>query len=299
MKRITKVGVIANVSKPEAIATLRQLVSLLRARNIRVVAEIKTAPVCGCPISAKPLSNLARSVDVLAAIGGDGTMLRVARGIDGLPTPIFGINLGGLGFLTTTASQDLPQSVGALLAGKFRLTDRSMIEARVVRNGKRAWERRALNDIVLARGATARIVRIEVRVDDELLGDYLCDGLIFSTPTGSTAYSLSAGGPIVTPTARAMIIAPICPHAISNRPVVVGADAEMTARLSRTGHKAHPDRHASDLILSVDGQEQIKLSPRDEVRLRTAKPTVRLITLPGHSFLEVLRRKLHWRGAYV
>lgn len=294
-QQIKTIGIVASDRKPEAEFALRQLLLLLPAR-LRVMLEIHAARLLGR--YGQPLAALIRRADVLVAFGGDGTILRLAREIAGAPIPILGVNLGGLGFLTAVPTEELPAAIEAVLGGQYGISERAMLEARILRGGKIVWRRLALNDVVLARGAVSRIVRVEVRVDGEMLGDYLCDGMIFSTATGSTAYSLSAGGPIVSPHARVILITPICPHAISNRPVIVSAQHEIAARLSHEGHKAARGR-AAQLIVTVDGQEQIVLGRGGEVRVRKASKPVRLVTLRGRSFYDVLRQKLHWRGAHV
>ncbi len=298
-KKVHKVGVIANVGKPDAMGVLRQLMTLLRMRHIDFEMEARTARLIGDSARGKALRTLGGCTDLLVALGGDGTILRIARELGEVATPILGVNLGGLGFLTSVPAGRIGSALDALLEGRFSISERTTLEASIVRAGKKIWRRSALNDCVLARGAISRIVRIEVCVDRELLSDYLCDGLIFATPTGSTAYSMSAGGPIVSPKTSAILITPICPHTLSNRPVIVSAEREVTAKLSPVGHKANTRSRRSELILTVDGQEQVKLLSDDEVRVHTSAQVVRLVALKGYSFFEVLRQKLQWRGAHV
>lgn len=232
---------------------------------------------------------LAREVDLLLVFGGDGTMLRAARDIAGSKTPLLGVNIGGLGFLTAVPSERLDHALEELWAGKFKYESRALIEASGRCNGKQV-KHCALNDIVISRGALSRLISLDVSVNGELITRYRCDGLIVSSPTGSTAYSLAAGGAVVLPTAEVFALTPICPHALSNRSIILPLNSTIRIKAMNP---------APATLLSVDGEVVADLDAHDEVTVRRSRSVVRLVNLAGNSFLEALRRKLQWRGAYV
>jgi len=230
---------------------------------------------------------LARAVDLLLIFGGDGTILRVARQIAGSPTPILGINIGSLGFLTAVPSDALEAALQVVWKGGFNFESRSLIHATGDCNGQKLDET-ALNDIVISRGNTSRLIELDVHVNGAPLTRYRCDGLIISSPTGSTAYGLAAGGAVVFPTANVMCLTPICPHTLSNRPLIL----PLTALLQVTVISERPET-----ILSSDGQIAKTLAVGDKLTIRRSRRVVRLVQLAGTSFCETLRKKLHWRGA--
>lgn len=235
------------------------------------------------------ISTLARKADLLLVFGGDGTMLRAARDIAGFNTPMLGINIGGLGFLTAVPSGELADALKKIWKGEFKYESRVLIEVSGRCNGK-AVRKTALNDIVVSRGAVSRLISLDVSVDGELITRYRCDGLIVSSPTGSTAYSLAAGGAVVLPAAEVFALTPICPHALSNRSIILPLASTIRVKA------VNP---LSATILSVDGQVVAELEEGDEVTIRRSRHAIRLVHLPGNSFLEALRRKLHWRGTYL
>jgi NAD+ kinase len=226
-------------------------------------------------------------VDLLVVFGGDGTMLRVAREIAGWRTPVLGVNIGGLGFLTAVPSSNLPQALKCVWNGHFKFESRVLIQA-IGRCGGRLLNQTALNDIVIGRGIASRLIELDVSVDGDPLTRYRCDGLIVSSPTGSTAYSLAAGGAVVFPTADVFALTPICPHTLSNRSLIL----PLTARIEVKVVSPKPAT-----IMSVDGQVVSELAAGDKITMRRARRTVRLMQLAGSSFCETLRCKLHWRGA--
>ncbi len=239
------------------------------------------ARVCPDPAS------LSREVDLLLVFGGDGTMLSVAREIAGSNTPMLGINIGGLGFLTAVPSDELGRALKHVWNGQFKYEPRVLIEVAGLCSGRRV-QQTALNDIVISRGAVSRLIELDVSVDAEPVTRYRCDGLVISSPTGSTAYSLAAGGAVVFPTAEVFELTPICPHTLSNRSLILPLAA--TIRV-----KAISPRPTT--ILSADGQVVGELSTGDGVSIHRSQSTVRLMHLADSSFFEALRRKLHWRGA--
>lgn len=289
-KSIRRIGLVANSDKPSSRHLVRKAASLIGASGRTVLVDSATARMAGMRLATAPdLGALTRRVDLVMVFGGDGTMLRVARDTAGSPTPILGINVGALGFLTDVQAHQLPLALKQIWAGQIVLESRPLIEARGRAQGLRIDET-ALNDFVISRGAVPRLIELEVTVDAEVLTRYRCDGLIVATPTGSTAYSLSAGGAVVSPTADVFTLTPICPHALSNRSVIVGLDS--TVRVKVLSERV-------ETILTADGQMMIPLVAGDVITIRRSRRTIRLMHLAGSSFFETLRRKLNWSGSNV
>lgn len=285
--KILNVGLIGNSEKAAFAEVVRSAASLIARSGRAVCCDAATAQFAGleAQIFDSP-SSLARQADLLLVFGGDGTMLRAAREIAGSHTPVLGINIGSLGFLTAVSSEELPVALERVWAGGFRIEPRHLLEAL----GKAAAGRMAhtaLNDFVIGRGADTRLIELEVMVDGQPLTRYRCDGLIVSSPTGSTAYSLAAGGAIVFPTAAVLELTPICPHTLSNRSLIIPRQSNIGVRVISSKPQT---------ILSADGQTICELACDDFVTLRSSRKTVRLMQMDGSSFPETLRRKLHWRG---
>jgi NAD+ kinase len=266
---------------------VKRAAQLITAAGRALYADASTAQLANlkavvCPDAAA----LTRRVDLLLVFGGDGTMLRVARETAGSRTPILGINIGGLGFLTAVPSSQLAPALKRVWNGEFRFENRALIEGIAECDG-RMLKQTALNDIVISRGIASRLIELDVRVDGDPLTRYRCDGLIVSTPTGSTAYSLAAGGAVAFPTAEVLALTPICPHTLSNRSLIL----PLTATIEVTVITPKPVT-----ILSRDGEVVSELSAGDRITMRRSRRAVRLMHLQGSSFCETLRLKLHWRG---
>ncbi|HZR21813.1 MAG TPA: NAD(+)/NADH kinase [Verrucomicrobiae bacterium] len=286
--KINGVGVVGNSEKTSGAGVVKEAARLIEAAGRKVFTEPVTARWAGikgtiCPDAAA----VARRVDLLLVFGGDGTMLRLARDVAGSGTPILGVNIGSFGFLTAVPSAELATALRRVWNNEFTFEPRALIEAAGRCNGTLV-EHSALNDIVISRGISSRLIELEVCIDGELLTQYRCDGLIFSTPTGSTAYSLAAGGAVVFPTSEVIEITPICPHTLSNRSLVVPLKARIDVKIISP---------KPSTILSADGQVISELSAGDCLTIRQSRRKVRLMHLTGSSFCETLRRKLHWRGA--
>jgi NAD+ kinase len=287
--KIKRVGLIGNSEKvSSASAALTKAARLIRAAGRKVFCDANTARLARLngTVCIDP-AELANAVDMLVVFGGDGTMLRVAREIAGLQTPILGINIGGLGFLTAVPSSGLAKALRQVWHGEFKFEPRALIEADIRCNGK-SIRQTALNDFVINRGIASRLIELHVRVDGEPLTQYRCDGLIISSPTGSTAYSLAAGGPVIYPTADVFQLTPICAHTLSNRSLVLPLTSEISVKI------VNPKPAT---LLSADGELVTELSTGDEITIRRSGRTVQLMHLEGSSFFETLRVKLHWRGA--
>lgn len=283
-------GLIGHSGKIPWTDTVNQAARLIRRAGREVFSDAATASVARIKVTVCPdAAALARAVDLLLVFGGDGTMLRVAGEIAGSPTPVLGVNIGGLGFLTAVPSDGLNHALKLVWSGEFKFERRALIEASVRQNGTNIV-RTALNDVVVGRGSISRLIELEVSVDGDPLTRYRCDGLIVSSPTGSTAYSLAAGGALVFPTAEVFTLTPICPHTLSNRPLILPLQATICI-------KAISPKPAT--ILSADGEHVTELDAGQRVSVRRSRRTVRLMHLADSSFFEALRRKLHWRGAYL
>jgi NAD+ kinase len=284
------IGVAAHTGKPESRQRLLELLALLDSAKVTVLLEQEAATLAARADAGLALKEIGKTADLLIVLGGDGTILRAVRELDDGGTPILGVNLGNLGFLTSVRAETLREAVQQVLRGDYQLSVRQALQACLWRGGKPLEVHCALNDAVISRGAISRIVRLHLSIDGELLTEYVCDGMIFATATGSTAYSLSAGGPILVPTARGLIITPICPHALSNRSVIAGENSVIRCRVGSA---------AADLLLTLDGQVQLRMQVGDEIEVKQSSRTVQLVTLQGHSYFEVLREKLKWSGANV
>ena len=280
----------ANSDKSSSRRLVRQAADLIRRARRVVRADLATATLANLQVPTCPdAAALARSVDLIMVFGGDGTMLRVAREAAGCRTPLIGINAGALGFLTDVQAHQLPLALEQIWAGQTRLESRCLIEATAPLDGHPVRET-ALNDFVISRGAAPRLVDLEVTVNDQSLTRYRCDGLIVGTPTGSTAYALSAGGAVVSPTSEVLTLTPICPHTLSNRSVIVRLDSvvQVTVLSGRV-----------ETMLTADGQRIIPLAAGDVVTIQRSRHSIRMLHLADSSFFETLRRKLNWSGSNV
>jgi NAD+ kinase len=286
--KIKRIGLIGNSDKVSCAEAVSNAARLIRAADRQIFCDRDTAQLARLRMGVCPdAAALARQVDLLLVFGGDGTMLRVAREIAGSRTPILGINIGGLGFLTAVSSADLPQALRHVWRGEFKFEIRTLIEAHARCRGK-TLEQSALNDLVISRGIGSRLIELHVSVDNEPVTRYRCDGLILSSPTGSTAYSLAAGGAVVFPTAEVFQLTPICPHTLSNRSLILPLTSKICVQVINSKPVA---------ILNADGQVVSELSAGDQITIRRSRQAVRLMHLEGSSFFETLRVKLHWRGA--
>lgn len=289
-KPIERVGLVANSAKPACRQLVQKAAALISKAGRAVWMDEATAELSHVKAQATPgVASLTREIDLLLVFGGDGTMLRVARDMKGARTPVLGIKMGGLGFLTIVPSSNLPQALDQLWKNDYALETRPLLDARAT-SQERVIRSTALNDFVISRGIVSRLIELDVRVDGEILTSYRCDGLIVSSPTGSTAYSLAAGGAVVCPTAEVFTITPICPHTLSNRSVVVSLDS--TIQVTVVNRKP-------ETILSADGQNETELTAGDSVTIRRSRHSVHLVRLAGTSFFDTLRRKLQWSGSHI
>lgn len=287
---MTRVGIVAKSHLREATTHLTAIEAWLAARGHHAVFETATAALmpaaAGRTVADKPA--LVASVDLLVVLGGDGTLLSVAdcAGACGADVPILGVNFGSLGFLTEATLPELYPSLEAALGGAARVETRMMLRATTVRGGAALPDHLALNDVVITKAARARMTDLSVFVGDEFVTRVKADGLIVATPTGSTAYNLAAGGPIVQPVVDAIVLTPIAPHMLTNRPIVIPASSVVRVQPMMA--------ERDELYVTFDGQAGYQLEAGDEVRIRCAERRVRLIRPSSRSYFEVLRQKLKW-----
>jgi NAD+ kinase len=283
---INTVGIMSKPHTEHAAKLVPELIAWLDARGVKARIDQESAAYAGRQ-DGLPRDEVPRGVQLLIVLGGDGTLLSAARAIGGRDVPLFAVNLGSLGFLTAMTIDELYPQLERALHGDCRAGRRRMLHCELWRNNKRIAAHEALNDIVLAKAEIARMIEVEVQVDDTFVCVYRADGLIVATPTGSTAYSLSAGGPIVFPTVASLSITPICPHTLTNRPVIVPDDSEIQVINHDADHTAY---------LTIDGQVGELLRQGDRVVCRRSECTISLIHPPSMTFFDVLREKLKWGG---
>ncbi len=284
-RTIKSIGLVVKRNQPQAVSLAEKLARHIRGKHIAALAETEYADTIGAdPVSRE---QLAERADFVVVLGGDGTLLGVARLMASRGTPILGVNLGGLGFLTEVTVDEALPALDRVLKGDYEVDRRITLEIVVQRATKdlRRMERfTAVNDVVLNRGPLGRMLQLEVIANGETFCTYRADGLIIATPTGSTAYALSAGGPIIFPTLNAVVLAPICPHTLSNRPVVLPDSFEIEIRVKVSDH---------DATLTVDGQESSMVGAEDAISVKRGSHGVALVRSP-HGYFEVWRNKLHW-----
>lgn len=283
-RSVEKVGIIGKRNNRQAVTMVRDLVRWLREREVQVFVEQDMAAVVG-DVPSWPEGEISDAMDILVVLGGDGTLLSVIRKAGEYEVPILGVNLGGLGFLTEITQEELLPVLDNVLQGKFQTHERVALRASVVRKSREVGVFRVLNDAVINKGALARIISLKTTINGEYVATFRADGLILSTPTGSTAYSLSAGGPIVYPSVKTIVITPICPHTLTNRPIIVPDNVIVKTTL---------ESESEEVFLTLDGQTGFPLQRGDTVEVRKAPGRVLLIESPDKGYFEVLRTKLGW-----
>ena len=290
--RVTRVGLIAKRGLEPASGVLAELAGWLEARGVHPVFETETAALAGVPPGRPTVSrdDLPRECELIVVLGGDGTLIgmagRIARA--GTDVPILGVNFGSLGFLTEITLPELYDALAATLAGRATLEERAMLATRTIRDDAVFADHVVLNDIVITKGALSRIIEISVTVGDAPVTRFRADGLIIASPTGSTAYNLAAGGPIVHPAVDAMLLTPIAPHTLTNRPVVIPASSDVHVR---------PVMEKQDeVFVTFDGQAGFPLQAHDLVSVRRAPRPLRIVKSAKRSYFELLREKLKWGG---
>jgi len=283
------IGLLAHSEKPGAAAVVRAMADELVRRSIPFLLERATAPLAGVT-SDLDEQALAAQCELLVVMGGDGTILRLVHKLPGVLPPVFGINIGSLGFLTCLGPGEIARAVESIRKKDYILSRRSLLEARLTLAAGDARIFHGLNDAVVSRGERSELVKIRVRLGDVPLTEYHADGLVVATPTGSTAYSLSAGGPILMPDSGGFVVTPICPHVLTNRSVVVSDASEIQIELAEPGQI---------VFVTLDGQESSAMGLGDSLTVRKSARELPLAMLPERSFSEVLRQKLKWTGSNI
>ena len=278
------VGILAKPKFPEVKSTLYDVVSWLRARSIDVILDTTSAILLG-EQGGYQKTQLASKADVLLVLGGDGTMLNAARLAGERSIPILGVNMGGLGFLTEVRLENLYPSLERVFANDFVLDERLMLQTHVHRHGETVARGVVLNDVVISKGTLARMIELKIAIQGRFVTNLRGDGLIVSSPTGSTAYSLSAGGPIIDPAVQSLILTPICPHTLTHRPLIVPGTAEIEVTLTSKDDGA---------MATLDGQVGVAITQGDTVVIQTSEHRTRLIRFPESNYYDVLREKLKW-----
>jgi NAD+ kinase len=282
---IKRVGIISKPKKTEIREIVPPLIDWLRQRDVEVFIDKETGSIIERSERSLSRNEMPGRVDLLIVLGGDGTLLATARALNRKPVPILAVNLGGLGFLTVITREELYATLEMALGDNLQTEKRVQIEGELVRADEVISSFLALNDVVLNKGAIARILDFDVLVDGRFISTYKSDGLIVSTPTGSTAYSLAAGGPIVAPSVEAFIVTPICAHTLTNRPLVLPDAAQIEVVVKSQREAAY---------LTVDGQVGLAAHSEDIVRLRKAASCVEIVQPPSKDYFEILRQKLKW-----
>lgn len=279
-----RVGVFVNPRKPDVSEAFGRVRDAFEKRGWEVAIDREGGEVAG----VEGVEKFWEGADLVISIGGDGTFLETLHRMGGCPMPVAGVNIGHLGFLTACQDEEVDKLAEAISKGQHLEIERSMLRVRMHEEGGAEHEFLALNEVVLMRGETGRLVSLQAKVDGEILNEYRADGLIVATPTGSTAYSLAAGGPLVGPRAEVMVMTPICPHTLSGRPLVIGDTS--VVELSPSAN------HPEPILFTVDGRDILRVDPDSVVVVDKAPDPLRVVRMPGHSFYETLRKKLSWSG---
>jgi len=290
MSSIKRIGIVLKPHQPDALKTICELVEWLGKRGIALSGgpEIEREQIehaTGCSVETVAADKLPSSVDLILVLGGDGTMIATARMIGDREVPVMGVNFGGLGYLAEFRIEELYTALEAILAGNYRLDRRVMLAVELLRGSDPVTTHQVLNDVVINKSALARIIEIEAYLNQQFVNSFRADGLIISTPTGSTAYNLSAGGPVIFPSMNAVVITPICPFTLSNRPIVVPDDAVIELRLKT---------EQEDVALTLDGQAGFPLKVENRVVIRKSRTTFNLVQPMNRNYFDVLRDKLRW-----
>jgi len=279
------IALIGKYNSPDVGESLLHLGNFLQERGVSVLVEAGTAANIGAtPYPVATLDEIGRCADLAVVLGGDGTMLNIARSLFPYGSSLVGINQGRLGFLTDVSVDTMFHTLEEILGGEYLCEERFLLNTVIRRRGQAVFSACAFNDVVISKGVTARIIELEVFIDGQFVYSQRSDGLIVATPTGSTAYALSAGGPILHPTLEAFALVPICPHTLSNRPIAVNSESTVEILLL----------HADDSLVHFDGQRHFNLEQNDWVIVRRSEHMIRLLHPLGHSYYDTLRQKLHW-----
>ena len=287
--KIKTIGIVGNKNKPEVFQIVKDIINKIKTKDIKIILHDDFKKIVDKQNRSVSIGDV-KKAEVILIFGGDGTLLYFARHLYPCTTPVLPINLGSLGFLAHTGSDKIIDSLQYVLNGNFTLLERMLLSIKIIKKSKAKGPFYALNDAVVTRGSFANVINLDIYVGKNYTTTYQADGIIISTPTGSTAICLSAGGPIVHPKMRAFVILPICPHTLSNRPLVLPTDAEISVQIK-------PSRPTEKkFILSIDGQEEYEIDDGDKISVTKATQSLKVITLPNEDYFKILRTKLKWGG---
>ena len=279
---MNRIGIIAKKGEPEAVKAVRDFLSRLKNKKCEFFIENDLASAL--KMKGYPREDIPLNSDIITVFGGDGTLLSVARMVGNMDVPILGINLGGLGFITELGRDEIQENIDMIFMENCCFEERIMLLAEVFRKGKKLIKHNALNDVVLNKSALARMFEFDISIDKQYVSTFRADGLIISTPTGSTAHSLAAGGPILYPTLETFLLTPICPHTLTSRPIVLPDTFTIEVKI----------KNADDVYLTLDGQTGYPLKAKDRIRIRKADYKTKFIVLHDRDYFKVLRTKLKW-----
>ena len=282
--RVKKVGIFCKPKAPSAAKILGKLIPWLRNQNYYIFLDADTAAIIN-ETSFHEKSEISQQSDLLIVLGGDGTLLGVARAAHPFKIPILAVNLGSLGFLAEISIEELYPTLKNILAGKFEIENRMLLNACIWRSEEKVEDHNVLNDVVINKGAVARVINLQVLVNGQYMTSYRADGLIIATPTGSTAYSLSAGGPIIHPSMHTLVLSPICPFTLTNRSILIPDQSIIQVKLAA---------EYDDVRVTLDGQEGYDMKAGDILEIKKTKTTLQLIRGPNKNYYQILRDKLHW-----
>lgn len=277
-----KIGIVAKRGEPEAVKAVREFLKRLKGKDFRFFIDSEMAEIL--KVKGCQREDIPRRAEVVIVFGGDGTLLSVARLVGNLGVPILGVNLGGLGFITEVSRNEFHEDIDKVFSGKYGLEERIMLLADVYRGRKRIVQSNALNDVVLSKSALSRMFQLDISINQKYVSTFRADGLIISTPTGSTAHSLSAGGPILYPTLETFLVTLICPHTLTSRPIVLPDSFEVETTV----------KSGEDVYMTLDGQVGFPLKIGDRIKVRKADYKTKFIVLHDRDYFQILRTKLKW-----
>jgi NAD+ kinase len=283
-EKAKKIGVFCKPKAPSATDILGRLIPWLHKQNYHIFLDTGTAAIIN-ETSSYEKREISQQADLLIVLGGDGTLLSVAQAAHPYNIPILAVNLGSLGFLAEISIDELYPTLENILAGKFEIENRMLLNACIWRNGEKVEDHNVLNDVVINKGAVARVINLQVLVNGQYMTSYRADGLIIATPTGSTAYSLSAGGPIIHPSMHTLVLSPICPFTLTNRSILIPDQSIIQVKLAA---------EYDDVRVTLDGQEGYDMRAGDILKIKKTKTSLQLIRGPNKNYYQILRDKLHW-----
>ena len=283
MNNIKTIGLVLNTEKNNSLAVSKQLINLIKEKDLDYLLEKEGAKELDLNHKRATFAELREQADMIILFGGDGTFLHTSLNFIGTGIPLMGINLGRIGFLTEIETNELDEALNAIISGNYRIENRNTLEVCLNREGEDIEKKFAINDVVLNRAADGEMLKIDMHINNEFVNSYRGDGIIVSTPTGSTAYSFSAGGPIINPQVKALLITPLCPHAVHVKPMVISDDEII---------EIDADGEKDKMFLTTDGRDSIKIKKEDIVRIKSSEQEISLIKFPDRTFYTILRNKM-------